>query len=372
MNPLIIILFMLLATAGTCRASEPGNTDPDLDRKIGRMLMVGFRGMDLDEAPHISKALESERIGGVILFDYDVPSRSAERNIESPEQLKLLTSRLRNAAPFPLFIAIDQEGGRVCRLKTARGFPPTVSAAWLGKLNDPDSTYQHASATARLLKDLGINLNFAPVVDLDLNPDNPVIGSLDRSFSNDPHIVAAHAAMTIRAMNEQGIMTALKHFPGHGSSSTDTHYEVTDVSDSWQQKELLPYRLLIDEGYRGMIMTAHVFNSRLDADLPATLSRNTISGTLRDSLRFMGVVISDDMQMQAIASHYGLETAILLAIRAGVDILLFANNSTYDPDIAAKAHAIIRSFVENGTIPPGRIDESVERIEAAFLQESSN
>ena len=354
---LVLLITNILSACASNQQAEDG-----IDAKIGRMIMVGFRGMSLEEAPWISDDIASKRIGGVILFDYDVPSASTTRNIASPGQLAALTRQLQECSPEPLLIAIDQEGGRVSRLKPSRGFPESVSAAHLGAVNDPDSTLRSAATTAATLQSMHINLNFAPVADVNINPDNPVIGRLERSFSSDPAIVALHAAATVQAMHEAGIHTALKHFPGHGSSTTDTHKDFTDVTTTWTPKELDPYRALIKEGYRDFIMTAHVFNAQLDPDYPATLSQKTITGMLRDSLGFRGAVISDDMQMQAIAAHYGLETAIRLALDAGVDILLFANNSTYDPDIGRKTFTIIKTLVDNDTISRKRIEESWERI----------
>lgn len=205
-------------------------------------------------------------------------------------------------------------------------------------------------------------MNLAPVVDLNVNPSNPVIGKLDRSFSADPVVVAQQARMVIDAFHQQGIIAALKHFPGHGSSTTDTHKDFTDVTATWSKKELDPYWALIREGYSDPVMTAHVFNARLDSLYPATLSKATIDGLLRKQLGFRGVVLSDDMQMKAIADRYGLEEAIRLAIDAGVDVLIFGNNVSYDPEIASKATSIIRHLVEKGAISPERINESYRRI----------
>ncbi|NEX11271.1 MAG: glycoside hydrolase family 3 [Prosthecochloris sp.] len=358
----LLSLLVLLITNILSACASNQLAEDVIDAKIGRMIMVGFRGMSIEEAPWIIQDIRNQRVGGVILFDYDVPAASRNRNIASPDQLAALTRQLQQCSPEPLLIAIDQEGGMVSRLKHSRGFPESISAAHLGTINDPDSTCRRATTTANTLRSMHINLNFAPVVDVNTNPDNPVIGKLERSFSSDPATVAVHAATTVKAMHEQGIHTALKHFPGHGSSTTDTHKDFTDVTTTWTPKELEPYRALIKEGYRDFIMTAHVFNAQLDPDYPATLSQKTITGMLRDSLGFRGAVISDDMQMQAIAAHYGLETAIRLALDAGVDILLFANNSTYDPDIGRKTFNIIRTLVENGTISRERIEKSWERI----------
>ena len=357
-----LLAALLLLLSFTTALAAPSTPD-SLSIKIGQMLMVGFRGLDASSDPAFEKALRASQIGGVALFDYDVPSKSPVRNIESPEQVRRLTKELQHLAPTPLFIAVDQEGGRVCRLKPSRGFPPTVSAAHLGALDNADSSRQAAEATAKLLESLGINMNLAPVVDLNVNPNNPVIGKLDRSFSSDSAVVLRQATIFVDTFHRNGIIAALKHFPGHGSSTTDTHKDFTDVTTTWSKTELEPYRTLIGEGYADPVMTAHVFNARLDSLYPATLSKETINGLLRKQLGFRGVVISDDMQMRAIADRYGLQQAIRLAINAGVDVLLFGNNvGTYDPEIAEKANAIIRSLVEKGDITPKRIDASYRRI----------
>lgn len=363
MKPVLTVLFSLfLHSLTACAAQAP--LQDRLDMKIGQMVMIGFRGTSLEESPGLTEDITRLNLGGVVLFDYDVPSGSPGRNITSPDQLRQLTSELQQASRIPLLIAVDQEGGRIARLKTKYGFPKSISAGRLGQLNNADSTFRATLSIAETLEKAGINVNFAPVVDLDSNPDNPVIGSLERSFSADPDEVTSHASAAVKALHAKKIIATLKHFPGHGSSATDTHKDFTDITESWKKTELMPYRKLVDEGYRDLVMTAHVFNASLDPVYPATLSKPVITGLLRDSLGFSGVVISDDMQMKAVADHYSLETAIPLAIEAGVDILLFANNSTYDAGIAEKAVTIIRSLVEKGTVSPARIDSSYRRIMA--------
>jgi len=270
-------------------AEAETSIQPDsLSIKIGQMLMVGFRGTSIEGSPDIQRAISKSHIGGVVLFDYDVPSRSLPRNIVSPEQLASLTLALQEISPTPLLIAIDQEGGKVSRLKEATGFPPSESAEHLGSLNSPDSTTAAAARTARTLRSLNINMNLAPVVDLNTNPMNPVIGRLGRSFSADPDNVTNNAALTLKAFERDGILGTLKHFPGHGSSTTDSHLDFTDVTASWAPLELLPYRRLITEGFSGTIMTSHVFNATLDPRYPATLSKATITGLLRNEMEFRG------------------------------------------------------------------------------------
>ncbi len=343
-------------------AQQVSEEEISIDQKIGQMINVGFRGLEAGPDSPIRNTIRNNYIGGVMLFDYDVPSDSALRNIQSPEQLQKLTSQLQTISDIPLLIAIDQEGGRVSRLKEKFGFPPSVSAEYLGKLDNIDSTRFYARRTARTLKEAGINVNLAPVVDLDTNPQNPVIGGLERSFSAEPQIVIKHARAFINELNKQGILTTLKHFPGHGSSQQDSHKGVTDVTETWQRDELIPYRYLIESGHADIIMTAHIYNAKIDSTHPATLSKPTITGILRDSLNFNGVIMSDDLQMGAIRDEYTLQETIRLAVQAGVDILAFANNSIFDPEIAAKAHRIIRKLVNDGTISEQRIDESYQRI----------
>jgi beta-N-acetylhexosaminidase len=302
-------------------------------------------------------------LGSVIFFDVDVELKKAERNIASPAQVTALVDSLQSFARVPLLVAIDQEGGRVNRLKTTYGFPASVSAQYLGGLNNPDSTRAYAERTARTLKALGINVNFAPVVDVNSNPDNPVIGKLERSYSADPEVVTAHARIVTAAHRAQGIITTFKHFPGHGSAWNDSHVGMADVTTTWAASELIPYRRAIEAGELDAIMTAHIFNANFDKDHPGTLSKRMLTGMLREELGFKGVIFSDDMQMKAVASFYGLEQAIELGINAGIDILTFPNNaSVHVPDIAERAFTTIKMLVTTGRISEARIDQSYERI----------
>jgi len=340
-----------------------------LPDKIGQMLLTGFRGCRISDADPIAADLAERNLGGVLLFDQEMADRSLpERNIRSPGQVRELVSDLRRRAKTPLWVAIDQEGGRVNRLKPAYGFPGTLSHAELGAMNDPEKTAAHARGIAATLAGLGINVNLAPVADVDANPDNPIIRGKGRSFSSDPEAVARHAAAFARAHRELGVLTCAKHFPGHGSARGDTHLGLVDVTECWTESELIPFQRLIDAGLCPMIMSAHVFNARLDAQYPATLSRAVLDGILWRRLGFTGVILSDDMEMDAIASHYGLEKALELAINAGVDMLCFGNNLKFDPNIVAKASGTILKLVEQGTIAEARISEAYSRIMA--LKES--
>ena len=338
--------------------------EPSLRDKIGQMLLVGFRGLTVAEASSIVADIRDRALGGVVLFDYDTPTRTPIRNVESPEQLTALVTGLQAAAGIPLIVAIDEEGGRVARLDQRHGFPPTVSEQEMGERNDPASTSQQAGAMAQTLRAVGVNLNLAPVVDLNVNPDNPIIGSLGRSFSADPAVVTAQATAFIQAHHEIRVLCTLKHFPGHGSSTGDTHLGVVDVTSTWKPIELEPFANLVSAGLADAILTAHVFNSNLDPLYPATLSQATITGILREQIGYGGLVLSDDMQMGAIRDAFGYEDAVRLAIEAGIDVLTIANQQVFEEGIVGRTIDLIEQLVSSGTIEEGRIDVSYRRIQA--------
>ncbi len=336
-----------------------------LDEKIGQMLMVGFRGQTLAATEPLTKRLQNGLAGSIVLFDYDVPSEgSYGRNIGNPDQLAALDEQLQSLAPHRLLISTDQEGGPyVNRLSPKRGFPATLSAQALGDRNDPEFTRQQASTMARTMAKAGINLNLAPVVDLNVNPSNPIIGDIERSFSADPSIVTRNALAFIQGHHDAGVLTTLKHFPGHGSSKADSHLGFVDVTGLWSRKELEPFRNIIQAGMADVIMTAHIFNSEWDKDVPATLSKNVITGILRGELGYDGVVVTDDMQMGAIRQYYGFDAAIEMAINAGADMIALSNNGdVYNPNLAEDGFMAIRKAVNAGRIPEARVNESYERI----------
>ncbi len=337
--------------------------EPDLTLMIGQMIMAGFRGMRLAAAPTFAEDIRSRRIGSVVFFDYDVPTRTFSRNVESPSQLKALSDEMQAVAHMPLLISIDQEGGIVNRLKESYGFPPSVSAQFLGEKDDLSLTRHYATEMAQTLAAAGINLNLAPVVDLNINPQSPAIGAHERSFGTDPALVTRHALELIRAHHEQGVLCTLKHFPGHGSAATDSHLGMVDVTKTWSEAELEPYRAIIEAGEADAIMTAHVFTP-LDPANPATLSTATINGTLRQRLGWDGVVITDDMRMGAIVNNYGFETAILKTIEAGVDIIALSNNGLfYIDNLIEEAVAVIHKLVDEGKVSRERIEQSYTRIQ---------
>jgi beta-N-acetylhexosaminidase len=345
--------------------SQPSATPgPSLRDKIGQMLLVGFRGLTVEEASEIAADIRDRNLGGVLLFDTDQPTHSAVRNVESPAQLTALVAGLQALATTPLVVAIDEEGGLVARLDQRHGFPPTVSAATLGAENDVAVTRAAGDQIAATLASVGVNLNLAPVVDLNVNPTNPIIGALGRSFSADPDIVTAQAEAFIEGHRAAGVWTTLKHFPGHGSSTGDTHLGVVDVTATWSAVELDPFRNIIRDALADAVLTAHVFNATLDPDNPATLSQPTITGILREQLGWDGLVISDDMQMGAIRQAYGYPDAVRLAILAGVDVLTIAQQQVYEPGIVAQTIDLIEGMVTDGSLTEARIDESYARIQA--------
>ena len=220
-----------------------------LREKIGQMILVGFRGCTPAECSVVIRDLREHHIGSVILFDQEMAaSAPGRRNIESPAQVKALIAHLQAQARGPLLVAVDQEGGRVNRLKPAAGFPESISHEELGRLDQTEETFRHAAATARTLAELGFNLNLAPVVDLDAHPDNPIIKGKGRSFSSDPEAVARHAAAFVRAHRAAGVLCCAKHFPGHGSATGDTHLGLVDVTATWHERELIPFCRLIEAG----------------------------------------------------------------------------------------------------------------------------
>lgn len=325
--------------------------------KIGQMILIGFPGTQAD--PLVLEEIRQGKVGAVIMFEKNIPKSGA-----AFASLKKIIWSYQKAATIPLLFAIDQEGGKVNRLKEKYGFPRSITAQDMGRSSSLDSVRFYAQSTAATLAGLGINVNFAPVLDLGVNKQNTVIYTVGRAFSANPDSVALLANEFIKAHRRFGVITVLKHFPGHGSSMADTHYGVADVSTSWTAAELIPYQRLISAGAADAVMTAHIVNKQLDPrGYPGTLSSRMIDSLLRKQLRYDGVVFSDDMQMQAIAKQYGLEESIRLSINAGVDLLCFSNNIQGSEERTVdKVHAVIRGLVDNGQIKAERIEEAYHRI----------
>lgn len=348
----ILILVPFLAGSMLCVGQQPDS----LDLKIGQMILIGVPGTTLDEA--VLSEVRQGKVGSIIFFEKNIPQKNSFAG------LRKVIWQYQKEAPVPLFICIDQEGGRVNRLKEKYGFPRSITAHEMGAVGTIDSVRYYGQTTAATLAGLGMNVNFAPVVDLASNPDNPIIARYERAFSDNEEWVAQLAAEYIKTHRKLGIISVPKHFPGHGSSQADTHLGIADVTATWEERELAPYAKLIASGYAEAVMSAHIVNKKLDAaGNPGTLSDVIINGVLRGRLGFNGVVFSDDMQMHAITKHYGLEDAIRLAINGGIDIMTFSNNIDQSEERTVdRVHRIIRDLVNGGKISRERVDESYRRI----------
>lgn len=336
--------------------------DDKLAKDIGEMLLVGFRGTTIDRNSHIVRDIKEYHVGSVILFEYDAPSRKHKRNIENPAQLKKLCKELQSLSDTPLLIGVDQEGGMVNRLKPSYGFPTILSAQAMAE-KGMDTVAHYAQLTATMLRDAGINLDFAPCADLNVNPQCPIIGKLGRSFSNKSETVSQCCTIWLEALTKQHIVGCLKHFPGHGSAQGDTHLGLVDVSNSWTSAELEPYKQILSSTKVPMIMIAHLLIKQLDEDNPTSLSPMVIDQMVRTDLHYDGVIVTDDLAMGAITKQYGYEQAILKALQAGVDMLCISNNGqSYDSEIVPKTVKIINEYIEKGMLDPDKIHKSAERI----------
>lgn len=343
----------------TAKVDEP---DAQLRQDIGEMLLVGFRGTTINNNSHIVRDIQQYHVGSVILFEYDAPTGTRHRNIKSPQQIKQLCDNLQEYGNHQLLIGIDQEGGNVARLRVKDGFPATATAEASAQAGD-QRVRENALVVAQELYDAGINLNFAPCVDVNVNPNCPVIGKMGRSFSNDADKVAHFASIWLEVQHSKGVVSCLKHFPGHGSASGDTHAGLVDVSKTWTETELTPYRKLIKDGNVEMIMVAHVINRQWGDNLPASLSPMVVKERLRNEMGFQGVIVTDDLAMGAITKQYGFEEALRLAIAAGCDLLCLSNNgNAYDPDLVPRAVEAIIQYVHNGELSAEDIHASAERI----------
>lgn len=341
--------------------ASQGRSQPTLREKLGQMVMVTVTGDSVEERNPSMDTLKLDLarglVGGLVMFTWS-------DNLMSPNQIAYLTSELQRRATVPLLIAVDQEGGRVARLGAANGFAATPSAYQMGTVMNQETYTRSAAATmAGWFAQTGLNIDLAPVVDVNVNPSSPAIGALGRSFSANPELVAVHARWFIDEFHKRNVLTVLKHYPGHGSATGDSHTGFTDVTDTWSSDELIPYSRLITLESVDAVMTAHVFNSTIDSVYPATLSAPTISGLLRGELGFQGVVMSDAMGMNAITNLYGQDQAMELAVRAGVDMLLYTTNlDSTGKSLPFHIVGVLERAVMEGRITPGRIDSSYTRI----------
>ena len=365
-------LLSCLLAAGCALLAGSADAQPSRrPLRLADLLLVGFRGTEVDGSEEIRALVCDLKVGGLILFERDVASR-ATRNIASAEQVAKLTTDLqalaRRCAGRPLLIATDAEGGAVMRLSTRAGYLPTPSHQELGDGGDVALTELEARRLGGRLREAGINWNLAPVVDVAVNPTNPAVVALGRTFGSDPARVTAHARAFVAGMRAAGVLTSLKHFPGHGSSRVDSHHGFTDVSETADlDAELAPYRALIRGGFADSVMPAHVFNRHVDPWYPASLSRYTVQRLLRAKLGFTGVVVSDDLLMGAITQRYGVDEAAVLALGAGVDVLLISQNTAsarVEPRAAERAVAAVRRALADGRLSRKAVRAALDRVEA--------
>jgi len=329
-------------------------------RRIGQLLIGSFTGHDL---PVELRALAREfDLGGVILFG---------RNVESPEQVSELAAEAEDlGCEQPLWVSVDQEGGRVARLKAPFTVWPPM--ATLGRAGSEELTARFAAALAAELSAVGITLDYAPVLDIHTNPRNPVIG--DRALAETAADVARLGRVMVRVLQGAGLAACGKHFPGHGDTSTDSHEDLPLVEhppDRLRAVEFEPFRAAIAEGV-AFIMTAHVLVPAFDEQRPATLSAAVVQRLLRDELGYRGVILSDDLEMKAVSARYAVPDAAVSAIKAGCDALLICSG---DVDLQARALEALIKAVELGDISPARIDDAERRLreaKARFLANRSD
>lgn len=325
-------------------------TEMTIEEKVGQLIMVGFEGTQANEA--IEAHIRERFVGGIVLFS---------RNIQSPAQTAELTNQLQRLAEstahrIPLFIGIDQEGGWVIRLKEGATVLPGNMA--LGATGSSELAQRAGEITAAELAAVGVNFNFAPVMDVNNNPGNPVIGR--RSFGESPDLVSRLGAAYIRGLQRNGVLGTAKHFPGHGDTAVDSHFDLPTVNhnlDRIHALELQPFRAAIEADVAA-IMTAHIIYPAFDPDLPATLSRAVLTDLLRDELGYDGLLVTDDMEMKAIDDRYQSGEAAVMAIEAGADIVMVL----WTPTKQNEVFDALLSAVKSGRISQARLDQSVKRI----------
>jgi beta-N-acetylhexosaminidase len=325
-----------------------------LDRLVGRTLILGFLGdtPDAEGADAIEADLASGRIGGVLFLRHNARTRDGVLG---------LARRFREAAP-DAWLSIDQEGGFVQRLTDEMGFTDIPKARELATMG-PAQAGPIFAAAAGELAEAGFNLNLAPVADLH-QEGNAVIGRWERAFGDDPAAVAAWCGLFIEAMEAAGVACAIKHFPGHGRSSGDSHDGFVDLTQTWSFEEVEPFARLIESDHAHLLMGGHLINRRLDATgAPVTLSRPVLHGLLRQAMRYDGAVITDDLDMGAIRDHYTREQAITGSLAAGNDLLLISNSANADPDLPRRAVDWVGAAIERGELTTQRLVDANGRID---------
>ena len=326
----------------------------------GQMILVGFAGDSAAETGALTRMIGEGRLGGVMYL---------KTNVASLDAVKRMNASFAAARPdLPPFIAIDQEGGSVERLTSDVGFTEIPAAGDIAATRDPLGAEAVYLKMAQGLHALGFTLNFGPVVDLNLNPDNPAIGRYKRAYGADPETVEGYAEAFVSAHRQAGLLTALKHFPGHGSATSDSHEGFVDITRTLQVKELDPFRALVADGYADMVMVAHLYHAKFGLDpvsqQPASLNPAWIEGVLRHQIGFQGVVITDDLEMGAIRKLFTLKQSVLQAVRAGADVLLFSNTVKPRLELADEVRAILVDEAARDTAFRDRIVQSYGRIVA--------
>jgi beta-N-acetylhexosaminidase len=322
---------------------------------IGKLIVMGFWGSDSKSpgAQAVSLWLKRGDIGGVIFF---------EDNLLTPRSARDLTRSFRESAgSLQPLLCVDQEGGAVARLRADRNFEPLPAARSLGTTT-PQIAEVFYSRTAEELHRLGFNVNFGPVVDLALNPTGPIV-KRGRSYGEHPETVIEYAKTFINAHRRHHVATALKHFPGLGSTSGDTHRSLPIITGTWSPNEIRPFAELVEGGYADMVMMAHVVHADLtEPDRPASLSSHAIQNVLRHKLHYDGIAVADDMQMGAMTRSFSPDESILLGIEAGLDLFIYSNRQHPDAQMPERFHRVIKAAVESNRLPITRIQESVCRI----------
>ncbi|HMB00591.1 MAG TPA: glycoside hydrolase family 3 N-terminal domain-containing protein [Spirochaetota bacterium] len=315
---------------------------------ISQMFISGFHGHTFTKAHSLDKLL-ARGIGGLLF--------RSEINISNKSQFQNLVSAVNAAnSGIPVFLCADEEGGAVHFFKKKYGFKVgNYSAAELGKMNNHLFSAAFYACLADQFRVTGLNFNFAPVVDLNINTNNPVIGALERSYADEPETVTAHALIVIKAYRKKAVLTAVKHFPGHGSSAADSHKKKTDISASFSPKELTPFKKLADKV--PAVMIGHLYNSNFDKIFPASMSRKIIHTKLVKDFGFKGLIVSDDIEMKAVADHYSLPVIIFETVSAGCDLIVCGNPAT-----TLKAVEILYEQVRAGYISRERILRSYRKI----------
>lgn len=350
----IFILFGLIFTSLIYTGPSQAVT---LSEMIGQLVLVGFDGKDIrtKSVQNLLADIKANKVGGVLFLGH---------NIGTASQVVQLTKAIENASKYKTLITIDQEGGRVARMKPEIGAPYLPSAKQMTLLSQ-QAAHDKYFETAQFLRKMGFNVNFGPVVDLEINKNNPVIAKLERSYGTNIKSVSEYAFMFVDAHHRAGMLTALKHFPGHGSSAGDSHKGFVDVSKSWNEIELAPYRNMIGWKAADMVMAAHVFLGSMsdDGKVPTSLSYKAITEVLRGQLGYDGVVVSDDMAMGAIANEFTAKVAIIKAINAGTDLVMMSSNLKIKSSLGAWVHRVISQAVATKQISEQTIRDAYTRIQ---------